>query len=257
MRETNGSRGIVWPPAASQPVSAPSGRTSGWWGRMTSGGRRGPLPQIVAITGGTGCGKSSVAEAVSRRFRALKPAVISQDRYYRDWSHLTPHRRAVINFDEPAAFDTDLLIEHLDGLRRGLPIAMPSYSFETHTRQPDTVPVRPTPLVIVEGILLLANPTLRSLFDVTVFLDVPADVRLARRLLRDTRERGRRVTDVVEQYLDTVREMHATYVEPQRSHAHTVIGGAETLVKVVDAVDELLRGRLRVPLTTIEPLSER
>ena len=246
-----------WAASAGTSLAATSGPTATGCAGMTSNRRPSPLTHIVGITGGSGCGKSSVADALAARFRSLAPAVISQDRYYRDRAHLAPEVRAVINFDEPAAFDTDLLIQHLDALRRGVSIAVPSYSFETHSRQPETLPVRPTSLVIVEGILLLADPTLRSRFDLTVFLDVPADVRLARRLLRDIGERGRTVTAVVEQYLDTVRAMHATHVEPQRSHAHAVIAAAGPLATIVDVVGALLRGRLHAPLAPVEPLTGR
>lgn len=210
-------------------------------------------PLVIGITGGSGSGKTALALAIAERFRWLDVALINQDRYYRDWSHLPPAERAHINFDEPAALDMELLVDHLAALRRGVGIEAPIYSFDTHCRETHTTALAAAALILVEGILLFHDPALAELFDLRVFVDAPADVRLARRILRDIRERGRRVEDVVRHYLETVRAMHERYVEPQRSHAHVVVLNKGALTDSVDSVEAALRARLGFAPEAIGP----
>lgn len=214
-------------------------------------------PLVIGITGGSGSGKTALALAIAERFQGLDVALINQDRYYRDWSHLPPAERAHINFDEPAALDMELLVDHLAALRRGGGIEIPTYSFDTHCREVRTTALGAAPLILVEGILLFHDPALVELFHLRVFVDAPADVRLARRILRDIRERGRRVEDVVRHYLETVRAMHERYVEPQRSHAHVVVLNEGALSEAVGLVEAALRSRLRLSLEAIGPARGR
>lgn len=203
---------------------------------------RGPL--AVGITGGTGAGKTALARAIATRLGTWPVALIHQDRYYRDQSHLSPAERARVNFDEPAAFDLELLAAHVAAIRRGEAIEMPTYSFERHSREAGTTRVVPAPLALVEGLLLFRDPTLAGLFDLRVFVDGPADVRLARRLLRDVAERGRDAEGVVVQYLGSVRAMHERYVEPQRRHADLVVSNVGELEDAARVVERALRARL-------------
>jgi uridine kinase len=166
--------------------------------------------------------------------------VIELDAYYRDRRHLPPEERTAINFDEPDAFDLDLLLHHLKTLRLGEPVPKPVYSFEHHCRvgQRET---RPAPLVIVEGLFTLWWPEVRRGLDFTVFVDAPADIRLMRRIRRDLLERGRTVTSVLDQYLRSVRPMHERFIEPTRSHADLVIGNDGDIDSVVAALQAALR----------------
>lgn len=204
---------------------------------------------LVGLAGGSGSGKTVLVEAVAERWAAAGAVVVSQDRYYRDWSHLPPAERARVNFDEPAALDVDLLARQLAALRRGERVELPVYRFDTHCRAAATTAMMPAPLVLVEGVLLFCHPALVELFDLRVFVDAPADLRLARRLLRDIRERGRDAEGVVGQYLRTVRVMHDRWVEPQRACAHLVVGNVGPLDDAVAAVEAALGdlgGRSRV-----------
>lgn len=212
-----------------------------------------PSQTIVGITGGSGSGKTALARALMERFCATGAVLISQDCYYRGWSHLSPIERALVNYDEPAALDMELLLDHLAALRRGTPVQCPTYCFETHARKLAITTVRPAPFVLVDGILLFHEPGTVDLFDLRVFLDAPADVRLARRILRDVGERGRRVEGVLEQYLATVRTMHDRYVEPQRRHAHLVVDNGGPLTDAVDRIETTLRGRMPAPCEPARP----
>jgi uridine kinase len=178
---------------------------------------------IIGITGGTGSGKTTVVRRIVESLPSGSVLVIPQDNYYKDGSHLPFEERTRINYDHPLAFDTDLLIEHVQHLREGRAVQQPMYSFITHSRHADTLEVTPHPCIIVEGILVLEDARLRNLLDVKVFVDTDADVRFIRRLKRDIVERGRSVESVMEQYLGTVRPMHLQFIEPTRRYADIVI----------------------------------
>jgi uridine kinase len=177
----------------------------------------------MAVAGGTGSGKTTVAREILRRVGAEHIAYIPHDAYYRDLTHLPEHLRAQINFDHPDSLETELLIEHLMILKMGRAVDIPIYDFTTHTRTGQTRHVVPAPVVLVEGILVLAEPRLREQFDAKLYVDTDADVRFIRRLRRDLAERGRTVESVCEQYLSTVRPMHVEFVEPSKRHADVII----------------------------------
>ncbi|MEM6287934.1 MAG: uridine kinase [Bacteroidota bacterium] len=181
------------------------------------------MPVVIGIAGGSGSGKTTVQRRVMERFGPRRIALIDHDAYYRDLSHLEPDQRARFNFDHPDALETDLMVDHLDRLLGGEPVEKPTYSFETHSRLGATEAVEPRPVVLVEGILVLAEPALRERMDVKLFVDAPADVRLMRRLERDIHERGRSVDSVLSQYRRTVRPMHNEFVEPSKRHADVII----------------------------------
>lgn len=179
-------------------------------------------PLIVGIVGGSGSGKTTVVRAIEDATGA-DAALIDQDAYYRELPHLTIEERQRVNFDHPDSIDTDLFVEHLGRLAAGEPIEKPIYDFSKHTRAAGTVRIEPKDIVLVDGILLFADPRLRALFDLRIFLDVADDVRFIRRLLRDITERGRTMEMVIEQYLGTVRPMHLEFVEPSKRHAHIIL----------------------------------
>lgn len=178
---------------------------------------------VIGIAGGSGSGKTTVQRRVMERFGTRRIALLDHDAYYRDLSHLAPDQRARFNFDHPDALETDLMVDHLDRLLAGEPIEKPTYSFETHNRLEATETVEPRAVILVEGILVLAEPALRERMDVKLFVDAPADVRLMRRLERDIHDRGRSVDSVLGQYKRTVRPMHLEFVEPSKRHADVII----------------------------------
>ncbi len=199
-------------------------------------------PFIVVIAGGTASGKTTAARTVSARLGALR---IEHDRYYKDVAQPRGH-----NYDHPHALDTDRLVDDLSRLREGKPAGLPVYDFPTHRRRPEVETVLPSPIILVEGILTLADPRIRDLSDLRVFVDAPADIRLVRRIRRDVVERGRDVAGVLEQYLATVRPMHEAYVAPSVAHAHLVLHGTDPEEVIVDgilaAIDQM-RSASRVP----------
>ncbi len=180
-------------------------------------------PLFIAIAGGSGSGKTTIARSVVDLVGRDKVVYLQQDAYYRDQKHLDLAERVKINYDHPDSIENELLIEHLDALRRGEPIERPVYDFETHTRTPETYTLVPGAAVVVEGILLLADPDLRERFDVRVYIDTEPDIRLIRRLQRDIVERGRTVESVIDQYQKTVRPMHYQFVEPSKRYADIII----------------------------------
>lgn len=178
---------------------------------------------IVGIAGGTGSGKTTVARTLVSDLGQDRVALISQDSYYHDHSELPLDERARLNYDHPDAFDNALLFTHLQRLKDGEPIDVPSYDFVIHARSPKTSRLDPVPIVIVEGLMVLADSNLRKAFDIKVFVDTDSDVRVLRRLVRDMNERGRSVQSVLEQYLNTVKPMHDAFVEPSKRYADIII----------------------------------
>lgn len=199
---------------------------------------------VLGIAGGTGSGKTTVARSVVERVGRDRVAYLEHDCYYRDLRHLDLEARRQVNFDHPDAFDTDLLVEHVRALRDGKPVEQPIYSYTESVRADRTETVHPCPLVIVEGILVLENAALRELMDVKIFVDTDDDIRLMRRLRRDTRERGRTLEHVLGQYEATVRPMHLTFVHPSRRHADVVIPRGGRNHVAITMVADALRRRL-------------
>lgn len=183
------------------------------------------MNRIIGIAGGTGSGKTSVAQLIAGRLNPTDVVIIQQDSYYKDRSYLLPKERESINYDHPSAFDTQLLIDHLKRLKNNLSIEMPIYDFATHTRKKETVIISPAKVIILEGILLLANKDLRSLMDIKIFVDTDPDIRFIRRLERDIKERGRSIDSVIKQYLETVRPMHLEFVKKSKRYADMIISG--------------------------------
>ena len=194
-------------------------------------------PVIIGIAGGTGSGKTSLARAIYDRVGRDRIEWISHDSYYRDFEALTPDEKHHINWDHPDTLETELLARHLDVLCKGATVDVPVYDFAAYARKTDeTHHVEPRKVVIVEGILVLAEPELRKRIDIKLFVDTPADVRFLRRLMRDIKTRGRSVESVIEQYMTTVRPMHEEFVEPSKRYADLIIPeGGENLV-AIDAI---------------------
>jgi len=193
-------------------------------------------PFSIAIAGGSGSGKTSLTRALVSTIGADRCSVLDHDSYYRDLSHQPTAVRAATNFDHPDSLDNSLLAEHIQQLLAGRAVERPCYDFSTHTRQAQTEAIAARPVIICEGILLLAVPELRRSFDLRLYIDTPADVRALRRLQRDIIERGRTVQSVIKQYLDTVRPMHEQFVEPARKTADITLDwrqSAETQAKLV------------------------
>ncbi len=180
-------------------------------------------PILIGITGGTGSGKSSIADAIYSSFSNECIAMIQQDMYYKDQSYLSMEERVKTNYDHPRAFDNDLLIKHLSDLINGIAIDKPIYDFSNHNRAKETVRIEPKDIIIVEGILVLEDERLRELLDIKVYVDTDADIRILRRLVRDINERGRTVDSVISQYLDVVRPMHMQFTEPTKRYADIIV----------------------------------
>ena len=177
---------------------------------------------VIGIAGGTGSGKTTLMNNLIQRF-AGSVTVLSHDNYYRRNDHLTYEQRCLINYDEPAALETDLMARHLEALRRGETIQCPVYDFTQHNRSNETIDIVPKSVIIVEGILIFENQELRDLMDIKIFVDTDADVRLCRRIKRDVNKRGRSLESVLEQYQTTVKPMHEKYVEPSKKFANLVV----------------------------------
>lgn len=192
-------------------------------------------PFVVGIAGGTASGKTTLAQRLATR---MDCALLAHDRYYTDAAHPETH-----NFDHPDALETDLMVEHLAALRRGDAVQVPTYDFSIHRRAARTDVVEPHRFVVVEGILILTHPGLRTMLDLAVFVDASDDVRLIRRLRRDTVERGRTVESVLDQWLGTVRPMHKAFVVPSRVHAQVLLDGESRLDDELDQLVRALPGR--------------
>jgi uridine kinase len=201
---------------------------------------------VIGVAGGTGSGKTSFARAVAARVGAGNVALLSQDAYYHDPSHLPFQERALINYDHPRAYDGELLVSHLDSLKRGERVPRLAYDFVSHARVVLEGFVEPRPILLLEGILILEDPRLRERLEIKIFIDTDADVRVLRRLKRDTLERGRTLESVTRQYLETVRPMHLEFTEPSKRYADLIVPqGAENRVAldlVVARIQELLAG---------------
>ena len=178
---------------------------------------------IIGIAGGSGSGKSTLARNLTERFGRKDVAVISHDNYYKRHDHMSYEERCLLNYDHPDAFDNDLLIEHLNELKRGNSILCPIYDYSVHNRSDKTIRIDPAPVVLVDGILIFSEPALCDLFDYRIYVDTDADVRILRRLVRDVRERGRTIESVLTQYLTTVKPMHEAFVEPSKRKADIII----------------------------------
>ena len=206
-----------------------------------------PTPIVIGIAGGTGSGKTTVAEVILNRVGADRIAFLAHDAYYRDLEDLPRAQRDMINFDHPDSLETDLMVRHLEALRRWEAVEIPVYDFTIHSRTARTRRIEPQPVILVEGILVFAEPALRSLFDVKIFVDTDADIRFIRRLQRDIEERGRTAASVIQQYQTTVRPMHLEFVEPSKRYADVIIpeGGLNTVAMdmVVARTQSLLASR--------------
>jgi len=202
-------------------------------------------PLVIGIAGGSGSGKTTVAQEILQRVGPSQIAFLQHDSYYKDLSGLPPTQRAEVNFDHPNSLETELLIRHIESLRDGKPVEVPIYDFATHSRTTQTFTVQPRRVVLVEGILIFAEAELRKLFDVKIFVDTDSDLRFIRRLHRDITERGRTTESVIKQYQATVRPMHLEFVEPSKRYADVIIpeGGfnAAALDMVVARVEALLK----------------
>jgi uridine kinase len=192
---------------------------------------------VIGVAGGSGSGKTTVVRSIVQSLGDDQVSLLEQDRYYRDRGDLRLEERASLNYDHPDSLENDLLVRHVKDLRRGVAVQVPMYDFARHAREADTELVEPRRAIIVEGILIFADPELRTLMDVKVFVDADGDTRLIRRLQRDISERGRTLASVIDQYLGTVKPMHLEFVEPSKRYADIIIpvGGHNTV-----AIDMLL-----------------
>ena len=180
-------------------------------------------PIVIGIAGGTGSGKTSIANKIMKTFKDKSVLLIQQDSYYRDQSHITFEERLKTNYDHPRAFDNDLLMEQIDQLKQYKAIEVPVYDYAIHTRSEKTIHLEPKEVIILEGILALEDAKLRDLMDIKIYVDTDADIRILRRMVRDIEERGRTMESVIEQYLSVVRPMHNQFVEPSKRYADVII----------------------------------
>ena len=180
-------------------------------------------PIVFGVAGGTASGKTTVAEAILDAVGASQAAYLPHDAYYRDMIHLPLPERAQLNYDHPESLETELLIDHVTRLIKGKSVEVPIYDFTQHRRTQDTRTVEPSPIILIDGILIFTNARLRELMDIKVYVDTDADVRFIRRLQRDMNERGRSLDSVIKQYMETVRIMHLEFVEPSKRYADVIV----------------------------------
>ena len=199
---------------------------------------------VIGIAGGSGSGKTTVAQSILQRVGPERISFLQHDAYYKDLNGLPPVQRAEVNFDHPNSLETELLVQHIRQLRDGQAVEVPVYDFSNHSRTGRTIHIEPRRVVLVEGILIFAEASLRELFDVKIFVDTDADLRFIRRLQRDITERGRTTESVIKQYLTTVRPMHLEFVEQSKRYADVILpeGGfnAAALDMVVARVEAML-----------------
>ena len=202
---------------------------------------------VIGIAGGTGSGKTTLMKNIISRFGEVV-TVLSHDNYYKRRDELTYEERCKINYDEPGAFDTSLMVYHLDQLRHGFAVECPVYDFTQHNRSDETIRIVPKKVIIVEGILIFENQELRDLMDIKIFVDTDADIRLCRRIKRDVNKRGRTLESVLTQYQETVKPMHEKYVEPSKKYANLVVlEGGKNLVAL-----DMIMGRIQRHLDEVE-----
>jgi len=197
-------------------------------------------PTIIGVCGGTGAGKTTLVRKIIKTFGKKYITLIDTDSYYKDRSHLPLRERHKINFDHPDALDVPLLVSHLNKLKKGLPIDKYIYDFKTHTRKNQIIKVYPKKIVLVDGILIFAIRKLCRIFDLKIFIDEDADIRVLRRIKRDLKERGRTLNSSIKQYLETVRPMHLKFVEPSKKEADIIIKSEKDIKKVMKVIDRIL-----------------
>ncbi|HIY07680.1 MAG TPA: uridine kinase [Candidatus Evtepia faecigallinarum] len=196
-------------------------------------------PLIIGIAGGTGSGKTTLVDRLREQF-GQDISVLTHDSYYAAHHDLSLEERQTLNYDHPASFDTDQMIQDLEDLRQGKTIHCPVYDYTIHDRTDETLTVQPTKVILVEGILIFENKALRDLLDIKIFVDTDADVRILRRILRDVKDRGRSLDSVVEQYLTTVKPMHEQFVEPSKRYADVIVPeGGENLVAIMMIIQRI------------------
>ncbi len=200
---------------------------------------------IIGIAGGTGSGKTTLAERIIEELNEPNVLIIKQDAYYKSHKELSFDERKNINFDHPDAFDTQLLMKHLSNLKNDVPVEMPQYDFATHLRMKQTIPISPHKVIMLEGILVFENKELRNLLDIKIFVDTDADVRILRRIKRDIKDRGRTFESVYNQYMKTVRPMHLEFVEPSKRFADIIVpeGGMNAIAidMIVSKIKQILQ----------------
>ncbi|PWA07202.1 uridine kinase [Flavobacterium psychrotolerans] len=199
---------------------------------------------IIGIAGGTGSGKTTVVHQIMNELPQTEVGIISQDSYYKETHNLNFDERALINFDHPRAIDFELLVTHLKELKEGKTVNQPVYSFLKHNRTDDTVATHPRKVMIVEGILILANPELRDLFDVKIFVHADSDERLIRRLKRDIAERGRDIDEVLNRYQTTLKPMHQQFIEPTKAFADIIIPNDKYNTVAIDVVRAVIHQKI-------------
>ena len=205
-------------------------------------------PFVIGVAGGSGSGKSTVTREVLASIGPAMAAVVMQDDYYLDQTHLSPQDRRKTNYDHPDAFDWSLMMQHVQALCRGESIEMPVYDFAEHNRSSKTITIKPAPVIVIEGLFALYDADLRKMMSLKIFVDTAPDVRFIRRLQRDIAERGRSTENVVSQYLETVRPMHKQFIEPTKRHSHVILphganGPAVDIIttKVINVIRDLDR----------------
>ena len=194
-------------------------------------------PIIIGVTGGSGGGKTSVSKAILANFTDQKISMIQHDSYYKDQSHLTFEERVTTNYDHPLAFDTDLMIEHINELIAGRPVDIPIYDYTLHTRSEKTYRQEPQDVFIVEGILVLEDKRLRELMDIKIFVDTDDDIRIIRRIKRDMEERGRSLDSVIDQYTSVVKPMYHLFIEPTKRYADLIIPEGASNIVAIDLIN--------------------
>ncbi|MCU5746425.1 uridine kinase [Staphylococcus sp. SQ8-PEA] len=200
---------------------------------------------IIGIAGGSGSGKTSVTTEIMKNLQGHSVALIAQDYYYKDQSHLSFEERLETNYDHPFAFDNDLLIGNLLQLKNGETVEIPTYDYTRHTRSKETITFEPKDVIIVEGIFALENKELRDLMDVKLYVDTDADLRILRRLMRDTKERGRTMDSVINQYLNVVRPMHNQFIEPTKKFADVIIPEGGSNKVAIDIITTKIKSHIR------------
>jgi len=198
---------------------------------------------LIGVAGGTGSGKTTLTHNIISRLKRKPVAVLRADWYYREQTEIPPDLRAGLNYDHPDALEFDLLTAHLEKLRKGKVVDAPRYNFVTHNRMTETARVEPTPVIITEGILLFADEKLRELFDLRIFVETAADLRLVRRLKRDIEQRGRSFESCIGQYLDTVRPMHENFVEPTKQYADIIVPASGPNEKAIAMIVDMIQRR--------------